>query len=112
MMTTSNGMGAPGASPRLGLLSLALLAAAACGGGEGPPDMQTSQARSRQLVHALPAQSVRGVPFTGTLCGGDPAESTTGCEPGVLYRCTNATSNNCTVVTACAVGCETNPPNA
>ncbi|MFL5364023.1 MAG: hypothetical protein ACJ781_00950 [Myxococcales bacterium] len=95
------------ASPRLGLLSLAVVAAAACGGGEGPPDTQPSQPRSSELVQTCTAQSIRGTPLQGTLCGGDPARGTNGCEPGVLYRCTNATSNNCTLLTACAVGCET-----
>src|SRR3954465_4223255 len=113
MTTSKDGLdtSVPGrASPRIGLLSLVVAAAAACGGGEGPPDMQPSQERSGKLIQTCTAQNIRGFPIQGTLCGGDPAEGTNGCEPGVLYRSQGAaqgTTNNSTLVTTCAVGCET-----
>jgi hypothetical protein len=72
--------------------------------------MQPPQARSGELIQTCTAQNIRGFPIQGTLCGGDPAEGTNGCEPGVLYRCqggAQGTTNNCTLLTACAVGCET-----
>jgi len=96
------------------LLSLAASAAAGCGQGKGTVDVQTPQpARSGALVQSCTAQDIRGFPRQGTVCGGTPQAN--GCEPGALYRCRGGARGiigNCTLLTACAIGCETNPPDA
>jgi len=49
------------------------------------------------------AQNYAGIPITGTMCGGlAPASN---CSPGILYACTNAAENNCTLQAACDNGC-------
>jgi len=89
------------------LLLLSLPFALHCGGGEaGDLELQTPASRSGTLVQTCNARTIRGTAVTGTICGG--SFITSGCEPGVLYKCGNASTNNCTLLTTCAVGCATN----
>src|SRR5256885_12534008 len=89
------------------LLLLSLPFALHCGGGEaGDLELQAPVSRSGELVQSCAARTIRGTPVTGTICGGSFV--TSGCEPGVLYKCQNqGTGNNCTLLTTCAVGCAT-----
>src|SRR6059058_3900629 len=93
------------------LLLLSLPLALHCGGGEGNQlDLAAPASRSATIVQTCTAQNIRGFPLQGTICGGTAASN--GCEPGALYRCQGGKqgeTNNCTLLTACAVGCETNP---
>ena len=95
------------------LLSVAL-PIAACGGGDpAVADLQLPRSRSAALLQTCTAQDARGFPLAGTVCGGIPDAN--GCEPGALYVCQpgpRGALDNCTLVTACAIGCETNPPDA
>ena len=88
------------------LLLLSLPLALHCGGGEGIDlELEAPASRSATLIQTCTARNVRGVAIKGTICGG--SFITFGCEPGVLYRCTDQGTSNCTLLTACAVGCGT-----
>ena len=89
------------------LLLLSLPFALHCGGGEaGDLEMHAPSSRSGNLAQTCSAHNVRGVAIKGTICGGTFV--TSGCEPGVLYKCQDTGTSNCTLLTTCAVGCETN----
>lgn len=114
-MTTSNR--SVQTRPSLGAIAgvlLSLLLPVACGAGDPAlSEQQSSQSRTgAALVQTCTAQNIRGFPLQGTICGG--STNTSGCEPGVLYNCAGGvqgTTNNCSLQTACAAGCETNPTN-
>jgi len=90
------------------LLLLCLPFGLHCGGGEGSDlEVQAPASRSATLVQTCAARTTRGVPIKGTICGGTFV--TSGCEPGVLYQCQDQGTTNCTLLTACAVGCGTSP---
>lgn len=113
-MTTSNRNARTRPSPMASVLVSLLLPVVACGGGDPPlSEVQSPQSGSATaLVQTCTAQNIRGFPLQGTICGGSTNAS--GCEPGVLYDCAGGaqgTTNNCTLKTTCAAGCETNPTN-
>jgi hypothetical protein len=89
------------------LLAVCTLVLAACGGGEefaehSPDEFSASTGLIAQSCTNL---NIRGGPAQGTFCGG--STNAFNCSPGILYKCTNASSNNCTIATLCANGCIT-----
>jgi hypothetical protein len=93
------------------LLLLSLPFAFHCGGGEGEgPDLQPRAFSRATVVQTCTAQNIRGFPIQAKLCGGLP--ETSSCEPGALYDCKGGKqgdTNNCKLLQACPIGCETNP---
>jgi len=88
------------------LLVLCVPFALHCGGGEaGDLQLQVASSRSGALAQTCSASTTRGTPIKGTICGGSFV--TSGCEPGVLYKCQDQGTSNCTLLTTCAVGCAT-----
>jgi hypothetical protein len=92
------------------LVAVCILALAACSSEEefpqhAPEEFSVSTAF---LARSCTVQNIRGQPLSGTFCGG--SSRAFNCTPGAVYRCnTNSTTNNCTLSTACANGCVTNP---
>jgi hypothetical protein len=56
------------------------------------------------------SQNVRGFPIAGTVCGGSTHAMS--CSAGAIYECKSGPlgqTNNCTLVRACPIGCQTGP---
>ncbi|HET7785529.1 MAG TPA: hypothetical protein VFL36_06125 [Myxococcales bacterium] len=85
------------------LLSVICTLAAACGTGAGDAfDTQSDPV----VASVCTALTIRGTGIDGTVCGG--SSHAHNCSPGAVYQCNkNSTSNNCTLVSACASGCIT-----
>ena len=66
------------------------------------------QAQNSPPLQVCTVTNIRGGPLVGTFCGG--TSSGGNCTSGALYKCDNKTStNNCTLVQACATGCLSAP---
>ncbi|HEY6908734.1 MAG TPA: hypothetical protein VI356_05165 [Myxococcales bacterium] len=75
--------------------------AVACGGGDAFDTKSDSV-----IASACTALTIRGTPVEGNVCGGSTHASK--CSAGALYQCNkNSTTNNCTLISACASGCLT-----
>lgn len=59
-------------------------------------------------VQTCTVTNIRGVPVQETVCGGSAQFNSRSCTPGALYNCKSGpagTTNNCTLIQACASGC-------
>ena len=92
------------------LLAVCAVVLAACSSEEefpvhGPEEFSVSTAF---LAQSCTVQNIRGQPLKGTFCGGSTRAFN--CTPGAVYNCNDKSlTNNCTLATACANGCVTNP---
>src|SRR5690242_9473715 len=96
------------ALPRL--VAACAVALAACSNEEEFPQRAPEEfsVSTAFLAQTCTVQNIRGQPLSGTFCGG--SSRAFNCTPGAVYRCnTNSLTNNCTLSTACANGCVTNP---
>src|SRR5206468_4141304 len=52
--------------------------------------------------------NIRGIPVSGTFCGGSAISGSTSCTAGAIYSCQSGpagTRNNCKLVQTCATAC-------
>jgi hypothetical protein len=91
----------------LRILAVCTLVLAACSGGEEFPERGADEVSPSAglIAQTCNNSNIRGQPAQGTFCGG--STNAFNCSPGILYKCTSATGNNCTIASLCANGCVT-----
>ena len=61
------------------------------------------------VIQTCTGRNIAGYPYQGTVCGGSVSGN---CSAGQIYSCkggSRLTTNNCTLLQSCAVGCLTGP---